>query len=140
MVANNISELLQGIVAELRTIARSETVVGNPVTVGDRTVIPITKISVGFGVGGGEGSQNDKGSGFGGGGGGGVLVEPAVFLVLEPGKVSVIPARKEGALGSILQAAPEVFDAIKKWASNKSSDSSDSKNSAPASDESEKTD
>ena len=116
---NNISELLSGIVGELRTIARSETVVGDPVTVGERTVIPITRISVGFGVGGGEGAQADKGTGFGGGGGGGAVVEPSVFLVMEPGKVSVIPAKKEGGLGAILHAAPEVFDTIKKWTSRK---------------------
>jgi uncharacterized spore protein YtfJ len=122
-VANNISELLQGIVGELKTIARSETIVGEPVTVGERTVVPITKISVGFGVGGGEGGQPDKGSGFGGGGGGGALVEPAVFLVMEPGKVSVVPAKKKGTVDTLLQAAPEVFDAIKKWASKRSEDS-----------------
>ena len=121
-MANNISELLQGIVSELRTIARSETIIGKPVTVGERTVVPISKISVGFGVGGGEGSQPDKGSGFGGGGGGGVLIEPAVFLILEPDKISVIPAKKKGALDAILQSAPEVFEVIKKWASKKSAE------------------
>ena len=95
-------------------------------------MVPITRISVGFGVGGGEGSQSDKGTGFGGGGGGGAVVEPSVFLVLEPGKVSVIPAKKEGGLGAILHAAPEVFDTIKKWTARKreesESDTTDSGN------------
>ena len=46
-----------------------------------------------------------------------------------------LPARKGGALGSILQAAPDVFDAIKKWATSKSPDS---KGSDATSGESEK--
>ncbi|HEX9750110.1 MAG TPA: spore germination protein GerW family protein [candidate division Zixibacteria bacterium] len=118
-MANNITELLQGIVGELRTIARSETVVGQPVSVGGRTVIPITRITVGFGVGGGEGSQTDKATGFGGGGGGGAMVEPAVFLVLEPDKVSVLPAKKKGSFDALLDAAPEVVELIKKWTAKK---------------------
>ena len=84
--------------------------------------IEVDDLRLRIGVGGGEGSQPDKGSGFGGGGGGGVLIEPAVFLILEPDKISVIPAKKQGALDAILQSAPEVFEVIKKWASKKSAE------------------
>lgn len=119
IVANNLSELLQGIVGELRTIARSESVVGEPVTVGARTIVPIMRITVGFGVGGGEGGQSDKTSGFGGGGGGGAVIEPAVFLVLEPDKVSVLPAKKTGSFDAIIQNAPEIIEIIKKWTARK---------------------
>ena len=43
-MSNNIMELLQGIIGELKVIAKSETVVGQPITAGDRTVIPVTRL------------------------------------------------------------------------------------------------
>ena len=51
-MSNNVMELLQGIIGELKVIAKSETIIGEPVTAGDRTVIPVSRISVGFGAGG----------------------------------------------------------------------------------------
>jgi len=118
MPENQVVQLLQAIVTELRAIARSETVVGTPVTVGQRAVVPITKVSVGFGAGGGEGTK-DKSSGFGGGGGGGVLVEPAAFLVLDPDRVYLLPMRKHGVVDTILEAAPDLLEAVKGWSGKK---------------------
>ncbi len=73
-MANNVVEILKGVVGELREISKSETVVGKPITVGDKTVIPVVKISVGFGAGGGQGESEKTGTGFGGGGGGGARI------------------------------------------------------------------
>jgi len=65
-MSNNVVEILKGVVGELREIAKSETVIGEPVTVGDRTVIPVVKISVGFGAGGGQGEdEKARSSAFG---------------------------------------------------------------------------
>ena len=42
-MSNNVVDILKGVVGELREIAKSETVIGKPVTVGDKTVIPVVK-------------------------------------------------------------------------------------------------
>ncbi|MEW5701854.1 MAG: spore germination protein GerW family protein [Candidatus Zixiibacteriota bacterium] len=119
MAEGSVVQILQTIVGELRAMARSETIVGNPVTSGARTVIPISKISVGFGAGGGEGSRVDKGSGFGGGGGGGVMMEPAAFLVLDADRVYLLSTRKPGAIEAILDAAPDLMETIKNLTAKK---------------------
>jgi sporulation protein YtfJ len=116
---NNIMELLQGIIGELKVIAKSETVVGQPVQAGDRTVIPITRISVGFGAGGGEDTQDGKGPRFGGGGGGGAVIDPVAFLVLDKDKVSLVTAKQKGVFDKVIEAAPDVLAAIKSLASKK---------------------
>ena len=54
MAENNVVDILKGVVSELKEMARSESIVGDPITVGDKTVIPIVKINVGFGAGGGQ--------------------------------------------------------------------------------------
>lgn len=119
MPSNNVSEVIQVIVGELRQIARSESIVGAPVTIGDRTIVPITKLSIGFGAGGGEGSRTDKGTGFGGGGGGGAMIEPVAFLVLDKDRIQLLTTRKHGAMEAILEATPDLLASIKNWSSDK---------------------
>ncbi len=104
-MSNNVVEILKGVVGELREIARSQTIIGEPVTVGDRTVIPIVKITVGFGAGGGQGEDEKARSGFGGGGGGGTKIEPAAFIIMDESGVSLLPVHK-GKLDQIIDAIP----------------------------------
>lgn len=104
-MANNVSEILKSVVGELKEISKSETIVGDPITVGDRTVIPIVKISVGFGAGGGQGENSKAESGFGGGGGGGVKIEPSAFIIMDKDGVSILPANK-GKWDSIIDSIP----------------------------------
>lgn len=115
MATGNLVGVLQAIVGELRQIARSESIVGAPVTVGSRTVLPITKLSVGFGAGGAEGSRPDKGEGFGGGGGGGAMIEPVAFLILDNDRIQLLTTKKHGALEAVLDVAPEIISSIRSW-------------------------
>jgi uncharacterized spore protein YtfJ len=112
-MTNNVVEILKGVVSELREIARSETIIGEPVTVGERTVIPIVKISVGFGAGGGQGEDQKRGSGFGGGGGGGTKIEPAAFIIMDDKGVSLLPMRK-GKWDQIIDAIPDFAKKLSK--------------------------
>jgi len=112
-MSNNVVDILKGVVGELREIAKSETIIGEPVTVGDRTVIPVVKISVGFGAGGGQGEDEKSRSGFGGGGGGGTKIEPAAFIIIDDKGVSLLPVAK-GKWENIIDAIPEIAKKISK--------------------------
>jgi len=111
MSENKVSEILKDIVGELKNIATSQTVVGDPITVGDKTVIPVVKISVGFGAGGGQGIKGDQ-SGFGGGGGGAAKIEPSAFIIMDDKKISLLSA-KPGKLDALVEAVPGLFGKIK---------------------------
>jgi len=104
---NSVSDLIKSVVGELKEVATSETVVGEPVTVGDRTVIPVVKISFGFGAGGGQGEAPGNGTGFGGGGGGGAKIEPAAFIVMDKDGIKLLPAGK-GKWDTIIDAIPGI--------------------------------
>ncbi len=123
-MSSNVVDVIKGIVGELKEIARSETIVGQPITVGSKTIVPVVRITVGFGAGGGEGSLEDKkGSGFGGGGGGGARIEPAAFIVIDEHGISLLPA-KPGSLDQILQAIPALASRLSDF--KKAADSSKS--------------
>ena len=124
-MANNVVEILKGVVGELREISKSETIVGEPITVGDKTVIPIVKISVGFGAGGGQGEHEKQGSGFGGGGGGGAKIEPAAFIIMDKDGISLLPATK-GKWEGLIDSIPGLAKKIGKLKDKLTSDKDDS--------------
>ena len=133
---SNLSELIGNSLKSLKELSDSETIVGSPiVTASGVTVIPVSKLSMGF-VGGGldygkkikakpdvkeysEGKPN-----FGGGGGTGVSLVPVAFLVVSPeGNVSVLPITNEAQndpLSALLERAPAIIENVKsKFAAKK---------------------
>lgn len=119
-MANNVTEIIRGVVEELKQIARTESIVGEPITIGNKTLVPIVRITVGFGGGGGEGSDDKSRSGFGGGGGGGVRVEPAAFIVMDDSGISLLPV-KPGAIDTLVEAIPTLIGKLGKLKSKLSS-------------------
>jgi len=138
MMSNNVVEILKGVVGELREISKSETVIGDPITVGNRTVIPVVKIMVGFGAGGGQGEDEKARSGFGGGGGGGARVEPAAFIIMDEKGISLLPMTK-GKWENVIDAIPDIARKIsglkEKFSSGKHQDKPDPDNSSEESHE-----
>ena len=121
MADNNVVDILKGVVGELREISKSETIIGEPISVGNRTVIPVVTISVGFGAGGGQGEDKKAMAGFGGGGGGGAKIEPTAFIILDEDGVSLLPMAK-GKWDQVIDAIPGIAKKITKLKDKFSSD------------------
>ncbi len=136
-MANNVVDILKGVVGELKEVARTETVIGEPVTVGDRTVIPVVKISFGFGAGGGQ-KEGDKTGEFGGGGGGGARIEPTAFIIMDKDAVRILPVAK-GKWEGIVDAIPGLAKKLAKWKDKFKSETSekDDKDDEPQAEETE---
>ena len=122
-MSNRLEELSLSIISQLKEIAASDTVVGKQVTLGNKAVVPITRVMVGFGVGGGEGEEGGVKSGFGGGGGGGVRVEPVGFIIIEEDKVSFLPTGRTKYEG-LIAAIPDLITRLKDLKKDKGSSES----------------
>jgi len=88
----DVQTLLSLVSGRLAEKARANAVVGKPISVGERHVVPLCELSVGLGgLGGGGQSTGEeaKGSGVGGGAGGGAKATPVAVLVIEDGKPRV---------------------------------------------------
>ena len=105
-------EIISTIVEELKSMATTESIVGEPMKVDDKTIIPVIKISMGFGGGGGEDTGGKKHGGTGGGGGGGIKIEPAAFIVVEEEKVSLLPIKPK-SFDKVVEVVPELINKIK---------------------------
>jgi uncharacterized spore protein YtfJ len=112
-MTNNVVDILKAVVGELKDMVNSKTVIGEPITAGDKTLVPVISISVGFGAGGGQKEDPNAAGGFGGGGGAGLKIEPAAFIVLTKDGVSLLPA-KRGSWESIIEAIPGAIEKVAK--------------------------
>ena len=109
----SLSEVIKTALDQIQFIARTETVVGEPIIAGSVTLIPVSKISVGFAAGGAE---DDKKGGGGAGTGGGVSITPVAFIAIVDGKVQVHSVNKSDlGLGKILAMAPELIQKVGKF-------------------------
>ncbi len=96
-----LEDIFQAI-QDLRDKASVSAVYGEPVTVGERTIIPVADIKYAFGLGYGEGrapgeeQEESQAGGEGGGGGGGVAARPVAVLEITADGVTVKPVMDEG--------------------------------------------
>ncbi|UEC42795.1 MAG: Sporulation protein YtfJ [Methanothrix sp.] len=105
-----IEALLKATIGEMERLLATKTVIGEPITAGGKTVIPLLSVGAGFGVGAGSGKGDE---GTGGGAGGGFGMRPIAVIVIEEDAVRVEPVRKGG--GSLIeQLADKVPQLIKK--------------------------
>jgi uncharacterized spore protein YtfJ len=78
----SVSEILRTVSDSFHASATVKNVYGEAVTAGDRTVIPVARISYAFGGGGGD--HGGQASAEGGGGGGRISAVPAGALEISP--------------------------------------------------------
>lgn len=111
---DEVEKLLSTAVGELEKILRSKTVVGEPITVGDITLIPLVSIGFGFGAGGGSGAQpGASGQGSGGGTGGGGGIKPVAVLIIDQNGAR-LETIKGGTATMIEKIAEAVAQGMKK--------------------------
>ncbi len=106
-----VQELVQAVLKELREISKTQTVVGEPIVLDKATLIPVSKVSLGFGIGGGEGAEKQKGYE---GTGGGISIEPQAFIVVQKDKVELITLQKSASvIGDVIDLVPKILDKVK---------------------------
>jgi uncharacterized spore protein YtfJ len=122
----SLSEVIKTALDQISYIAKTETVIGEPIQTGNVTLIPVSRVSIGFAAGGaGDESKKNSGSGTGGG----VTVTPVAFISIVGDKIHVHPIdKKDTGLGQLLSLAPELMQKVSQIIGSKSGkDDKDSK-------------
>lgn len=99
---------------ELDKILNSKTVVGAPIVLEGKTVIPLVSVGFGFGAGGGEGTDpSGKSQGTGGGTGGGGGVRPVALIIIDKdgARLETIKGASASVLGAIAESVAKVATA-----------------------------
>ena len=117
-MSQSLPNMLENTVAKIREMVDVNSVVGDPITTPDGvTIIPVSKVSVGFGGGGSDyvsKNANKQENPFGGGAGGGVKVTPVAFLIIKDGNVRMLPVATPAntTADRIVEQIPDTLDKI----------------------------
>lgn len=116
-MSQNLPNMLENTIGKIREMVNVNTVVGDPITAGDVTILPISKISIGLGGGGSDfvsKNSNQHENPFGGGVGAGVKVTPVAFLIIKEGSVRVLPVANPAntTADRLVEMIPDTLDKI----------------------------
>lgn len=117
-MSNSLPNMLDSTIAKIREMVDVNSVVGEPITTADGvTIIPISKVSVGFGGGGSDfvsKNVNNQEKPFGGGVGAGVKVTPVAFLIIKEGNVRMLPVAEPAntTADRLVEMVPDTLDKI----------------------------
>ena len=116
-MSQNLPNMLENTIAKIREMVDVNSVIGKPIVTQDGvTIIPISKVSVGFGGGGSDFANKNPSSElpFGGGVGGGVKVSPIAFLIVKDGNVRMLPVASapNTTPERIVEMIPDLLDKI----------------------------
>ncbi len=105
-------DVVESLISGMDTILSSKTVVGNAVTIGDTTIIPLVDVSFGMAAGTGKESRNyTKCSSAGGMGG---KVSPNAVIVIKDGNTRLLSVKNQDSITKILDMVPEVVHRLSK--------------------------
>lgn len=115
---NKLEEMIRASLENIRAMVDANTVVGTPIsTPAGTTIIPISKVSVGYAAGGADYTARPN---FAGGGGTGLTVQPVCFIAVNAaGEASILPLGGNGESDTLekitrmVESAPDLFGKIK---------------------------
>lgn len=118
-----MAEFLRASIAKIKEMVDANTVVGDPVTTPDGvTLVPVSRVSVGFAGGGGDVvKQRD---GCVGGSGAGIRIEPIGFLIVKEGSVrmlNILPPANT-TLDRVIDMVPLLIDKAEQFLDKKAGD------------------
>ena len=140
MAESKINDIIKVSLEKIKDIVGAETIIGSPIeTAGGTTIIPVSKVAVGFASGGldydADKQDKDKkpsllaSASFSGGGGTGISVSPIGFLVVgKDGRVELLTEDNPNAgdtvdkLVSVIERSPEIIARVKSAFTKKGED------------------
>ena len=121
-----INELMATTMEQIKSMAGANAIVGEPIhTEGGITLIPVSKISLGFATGGSDfNGKNTAKNNFGGGSGAGVSIAPVAFVVVNGTNVRMLPVAPPSAstVDRVIEMVPEMFDKVTEYIDKKKAD------------------
>ena len=124
---SQIPNMLESTIQKIREMVDVNSVIGEPISTPDGvTIIPVSKVSVGFGGGGSDFTKKTTAvdNPFGGGVGGGVKVTPICFLIVKDGNVRMMPVAEPAntTADRIVEMVPDTLDKLTAYLDSKKKD------------------
>ena len=114
MAEHPVQGLMGATVEKIREMADANTIIGTPISIdANTTIIPVSKVTMGFASGGSDVGAKATKEMFGGGSGAGVSITPIAFLVVTNGTVRTVQlAEHVSPIDNAINALPELVDKL----------------------------
>ncbi len=117
MLEHPINGMMNSAMENLKEMVDVNTIVGDPITSPDGTIIiPVSKVSFGLAAGGGEYSAKNPSpesrNPFGGGVGAGVSINPIGFLVANDTQIKLLPVEGDDAANKLIDYVPVMVNKV----------------------------
>lgn len=127
-MAEHLEGLMHTSMEKIRELVDVNTIIGDPVTSPDGTVIiPISKVSFGFVSGGSDIPSSVPKEVFAGGSGAGVTIKPQAFIVVKrDGDVKLLElGAKDNPIDNLIEGVPGIVSKVKELFGKKGEDEQD---------------
>ena len=111
-MTENILKVLEFTAEKTLAIAGAQGVAGEPIVIGDVTVIPISSVSCGFAGGGTDLPAKQNSDAVMAGAGAKVSKTPLTFLAISGGEVQLLRVPQESAGGSIIDTLKPMVEKL----------------------------
>lgn len=113
-----VENVLEQTLKNLRSIIEVDCIIGKAIKQEETTIIPVSKVTVGFVSGGGEYDTKDKKKNafsypFAGGSGGGCNLIPLGFLIISKDKVEFLKVDCESNMEKVIDIANNIIKSFK---------------------------
>ena len=109
-MATEFSSNIANMFEQLEGFVSTKTVVGEPITAGSVTLIPL--VDVNFGMGGGstgtEDGEDKAKKGIKSGGGMGATIKPSAVLVISDGNVQLVKIKHQDSVNKLIDLIPSI--------------------------------
>ena len=121
-MSQKLPNMMETAIQKIREMVDVNSVIGEPIHTPDGvTIIPVSKVSVGFGGGGSDFANKTGSEPFGGGVGGGVKVSPVCFLIVKDGNVRMMAVAEPASSTAdrIVEMLPDTLDKLTAYLDSK---------------------
>lgn len=108
----SFKENIDSMFERFENFLKEKTVIGEPMEMGNVTLIPACTVSFGMGNGGGDGTDQKGNGGTGTGGGFGARITPTAMIVVKGDNVEILPISKGHAFEKLIDMVPNLMDKI----------------------------
>ncbi len=119
-----VNRIMESTLDKMREMVDVSTIIGEPITTGKTTLIPVSKVSYGFTSGGTDLPSKQNAELFGGAGGGGISITPVAFIVIQDEKVRLMQIDNyTSSADRAISMIPELIDKVSELVNTKNSES-----------------
>ena len=104
---NHFLDNAEAVFKGMNTFLTTKTVVGEPIIVGDTTIVPLVDVSCGMAAG-----TFDNTSKSNGGGGMSAKISPTAMLIIQEGRTKVVNIKNQDAITRLFDMIPDLVNKI----------------------------